>query len=246
MRLIPLLLIALIAVGCAAPRTPEPPPDPLALIAESAANIRDVDTFRITVAQTGPNYNLYTEYATVVFRMATGQYVAPDVMQASVRVLAAGLPITVDVYAKGADQWFRAIWTGNTWLNAIFQPTFNPAELIAGETGFQSALEALLELRYVGTTTLESGVEAQRIDATADGAKVTALLGGLIAPVGEVEVEVYIGKENRLPVRFVVREFNSPYAAPPPAGREAEPVTWLIDLYDFNAPARIDTPQGAS
>jgi hypothetical protein len=241
-----LLLIALIAAGCAAPRAAEPPPDPLTLITESASRIRDVDTFRITVAQTGPNYNMYTEYATVVFRMATGQYVAPDVMQATVRVLAAGLPITVDVYAKGADQWYRAIWTGNTWLNAIFQPTFNPAELIAGETGFQSALDALLDLEYVGATTLESGVEAQRIDATADGSKVTALLGGLIAPVGEVEVEVYIGRENGLPVRFVVREFDSPFAAPPRAGQEAEPVTWLIDLYDFNAPARLDVPEGAS
>ncbi|MCK6577497.1 MAG: LppX_LprAFG lipoprotein [Anaerolineae bacterium] len=239
-----LLIAAALLTACSGGAPTETAPDPLALVTEAAAKIRAVDTFQLSVIQEGPDYYLYTDYAAAVFRMATGQYVAPSVIQASVRVLALGLPVDVDVYAEGDDQWYRAIWTGNNWINQPFQAGFNAETLIAEETGFQKALESLIDLKYAGTTTLESGVNAHRLDATANGPDVAALLGGLIEPVGTVEVEAYIAVDSGYPVRFVIREFNSPYAATPTPGTQAEPVTWTIDLFDFNGAPNVDPPEG--
>lgn len=242
--LIALVALALLA-GCAGnvSSTPTPTFDPLALVMEAADNIRAADTFRLSVTQTGPDYQMLTDYGTVIFRSATGQYVAPREMQANVRVLAVGLPIQIDVFSRGADQWYRAIWTGNQWLNQPFQAGFNPETLISEDSGLQSALNALIQLNYVGEEELESGALVHHLTATANGPDVSALLGGLIEPVGEVVVDVYIDRETRQPVRFTIQEFNSPYAATPEVGEEEEPIIWTIDIYDVNAPAEMDAPQ---
>ena len=244
-----LIVIALAAlvllVGCSGngnSATPTPTFDPLALVTEAAANIRSAETFRISVTQTGPDYMLGTEYGTAVFNSATAQYVAPREMQANVRVGVAGLPIQIDVFSRGADQWYRAIWTGNQWLNQPFQEGFNPETLISAEAGIQSALDSLIQLSYVGEEQLESGATVYRLVASANGPDVSALLGGLIEPVGQVTVDVFIDTTTRQPARFVIQEFNSPFAATPEAGAEAEAVVWTIDVYDINAPSELDAP----
>jgi hypothetical protein len=229
--------------GCTGNATPTPSLDPLALVTEAAANIRAAETFRISVTQEGPDYMLATEYGTAIFRSATAQYVAPREMQANVRVVVAGLPIQIDVFSRGADQWYRAIWTGNQWLNQPFQEGFDPETLVSEEAGFQSALDSLIELNYAGEAELDSGAQVYHLTATANGPDVTALLGGLIEPVGEVLVDVYIDRETRQPVRFIIQEFNSPFAATPEAGEDDIPIVWTIDLYDIDAPAELDAPQ---
>lgn len=211
-RLFPLMMFfALIISACnggspPANTTPTPTPDPLVLVMEAAENIRAAETFRLNVSQTGPDYAILTDYGSVIFRRADAQYVAPGVMQAAVRVGALGLTIDIDVFARGADQWFRAIWTGNSWLHAAFSPGFNPEALIAEETGFQAAVDSVTALTYVGETALENGRQVLHIRGTADGASMNALLIGLIQMVGEVGVEVYIDAETRFPVRFVLTE----------------------------------------
>ena len=246
-----LLLIALVVlmVGCStAPPAPatETPVDPQQLIQEAADKIRAADTFRIDVTETGPDYSLYTEYATVFFRRAVAQYVAPGIMQATIRVIAGGLPLQIDVFSQGAEQWYRAIWTGNQWLKQSFAAGFNPETLIAEETGFQAALDALIDLTFVGEGELENGTPVYTLSATAEGPDVAALLGGLIAPVGIVNVEVHIHRETGYPVRFVVTEHDSPYAATPEPGEEPRPVVWTIDVFDINAAPELSAPADAA
>jgi hypothetical protein len=246
LRLLSFLLVALLVlVGCSGGTTAatEAPPDALALIQEAANNIRSAKTFRITVDQTGPDYKIITEYATVFFRRATAQYVAPGVMEAMIRVIAAGLPIQVDVFSHGPDQWYRAIWTGNQWVNQMFAAGFDPESLIAEKTGFESAVKAMIDLKYVGQEQLENGAQTDHLFATANGPDVAALLGGLIEPVGIVEVDTYIDRGTHYPARFVITEHNSPFAVTPEAGQEAKPVVWSIDLYDINAAPDISTPE---
>lgn len=239
------LVAALLLAACSGGTPTETPVDPIALVTAAADKIRSVSTFSLTVDQTGPDYYIYTSYARAVFKSARGQYVAPDEMQASVRVSALGVPVDVDVYAKADDQWYRAIWTGNNWLHEPFQEGFNPETLIAEDSGFQSALNSLIDIKYSGVMELESGVSADRLDATANGPDVAALLGGLIEPVGTVEVEAYIARDSGYPARFVIREFDSPYVATPLPGQTNDPVTWTIDLYDFNGAPQLDRPEGA-
>lgn len=243
MRHLWIVLALVLLAGCSGNNaTPTPAVDPLTLVTEAAANIRAAETFRISVTQTGPDYLMLTDYGTAVFHSATGQYVAPREMQANVRVGVAGIPIQIDVFSRGADQWYRAIWTGNRWLNQPFQEGFNPETLISQDAGIQAALDALIQLNYVGEEQLESGAQVQHLTATANGPDVSALLGGLIEPVGEVTVDVYVDTTTRQPARFIIQEFDSPFAETPEPGQEAEPVVWTIDIYDINAPAEIDVP----
>lgn len=247
LRLLSILLAALL-IGCTgSPAEPTAEPiDSLALVKEAAANIRSADTFRISVEQAGPDYQIYTEYTTVLFRRATAQYVAPGTMQAAIRVIAAGLPIDIEVFSRGAAQWYRAIWTGNQWVEQPFAPDFNPEMLIAEETGIEAALQSLIELDFVGETNLENGAPVYHLSASANGPDVSALLGGLIEPVGVVGVDVYIHRETRYPARFVITEQDSPYAVTPEPGMENEPIIWTIDVYDVDAPAELATPEIAA
>ena len=239
------LVVVMMLIGCTpAPTATEAPPDPVKLITEAATNIRSAKTFRISVDESGPDYVLYTDYATVFFRRAVAQYVAPGMMQASIRVLAAGLPISVDVFSMGAEQWYRAIWTGNQWLNQPFAPDFNPETLLAEETGFQAALTALIDLKYVGGAQLENGADVHHITATANGPDVAALLGNLIEPTGTVSVDVFIDRLTLFPVRFIITEFDSLFTTTPEPGQTADPVEWTIDVYDINAQPEIATPPG--
>ncbi len=251
LRLLSILLVVLL-VGCSgspgATQTPTATPDPLDLVKEAAAKIRAADTFRISVDETGPEYQIFTDYATVLFRSAKAQYVAPNEMQADVSVIAAGLTIEVQVFSRGAQQWYRAIWTGNQWFNQAFAPDFNPESLISEDTGIEAALKSLLDLSYSGETQLENGADVYHLAATADGPDVAALLGGLIEPVGVVGVDVYIDRNTLYPSRFVITEHESPYAVTaepgaPGSGGEADPVVWTIDVYDINAPAELSTPE---
>ncbi len=236
-------LLAALLSACSATPTQEAPPDPLVLVNEAVTNMRAAKTFRIGVTQAGPDYQIFTEFATVYFRQATAQYVAPGTMQATIRVLAAGLPVDIQVFSSGADQWYRAIWTGNQWVNQQFAPGFNPQTLIAEDTGFQAALQAMLELKYAGVETLENGVETFHLTASANGPDMAPLFGGLISPIGTVEVDAFIDRATRSPARFLVTEHESPSAVTPEAGQEAEPIIWTIDLYDINAPSAITTPE---
>jgi hypothetical protein len=241
-RLLVFVLVALLA-ACSTPAAETPTPiQPLDLITEAAGNIRSANTFRISVNEAGPDYIIYTEYAPVFFRRATAQYVSPGIMQANVRVVAAGIPLDIDIYAQGATQYYRAIWTGNQWVHQAFAQDFNPETLIAENTGFESALKALIDLKYVGEATLESGAQTDHLAATANGPDVAALLGGLIEPLGIVEVDVYVDKTSKQPARFVITEHDSPYAVTPETGQASQPVVWTIDIYDINAPSALTPP----
>ncbi|HVU12053.1 MAG TPA: LppX_LprAFG lipoprotein [Phototrophicaceae bacterium] len=246
------LLVILLLVGCSVGGANQPtptPPDPVQLITTAAANIRSAKTFRITVSENGPDYMIYTDYATVFFRSANAQYVSPGMMEATVRVVSMGaltIPIDVSIFSRGKNQYYRAIWTGGHWVNQAFAPNFDPESLIAENTGFQAAMKALINLSYVGQTQLETGENVYQLSATANGPDVAALLGDLIEPVGTVEVGVYIDTNTLFPARFTITEHDSPFAVTPTPGKTAQPVVWTIDLFDINGASQIETPEAVA
>ncbi|MGQ9888667.1 MAG: LppX_LprAFG lipoprotein [Aggregatilineales bacterium] len=239
MRYLPLVCMLLaLAAGCSAAPATETPPDPTTLVAQAAANIRASDRFRMTVERTGAPYEVDTGLGRVTFRRASAQYVAPDTLQATVSLTAAGLTAEVDIFARGENQWFRnVILTGGTWLNAPFAEGFNPQVLIAEETGFEAALAAVRELTYAGPAALEDGTPVHHISGVAEGHDISALLAGLIEASGLTQVEVYIHRETGLPARFVIVQ-------PETASEQfPTPTTWTVDIYDYGAPARLDDPE---
>ncbi len=233
------VLLLLMLVACTPAETAVvPTQDPFSLVQNAADNIRSADTFRIDVTQTGPDYAINTGYGSVLFRRATAQYVSPGTMQAAVRVSAAGLPVDIDVFSRGEDQWYRAIWTGGNWLHETFAPGFDPQTLIAEDTGFQAAMSAVIGLSFVGDETLDNGTNVYHLNGTAEGSAVNALLVGLIETQGDVGVDLYVDRETGYPVRFVLTEtvFNGE-GTPEPELR-----LWVIDVTNINAPAELETP----
>ena len=241
LRLVCSLLLGVFLLAACQTATPEPPPDPLALVTEASENIREMNTFRMLVEQSGAPFYVLTDLGNVQFRRAEAQYVAPRDMQAHVRLLALGLPADVDVYSRGDNQWYRnSILTANRWFNAPFSPGFNPENLIASETGFQSALRAMQNLQYVGVETLEDGSSVYHLTARANGPDVSGLMAGLVEMTGIVDVDVYVSRDKKLPIRFVIVD---------PATvteEEPKPTTWTMDIYDFNAEAKLEDPESTS
>lgn len=238
LRPVSIVIMAFFALaGCTGSAT-QAPPDPLQLLAQAASNIRAMDTFRMSVNLSGADYFIETDFGSVAFRRAVAQYVAPNVMQATVRVLLGSVPLDVDVFSRGENQWFRAgLWTGGEWVNATFAPGFNPEALIAQESGFQAALNAMIDLEMVGTAELEDGTPVYHLRAVAEGEDVSALMVGLIYATGNVNVEVYVHREEVYPVRFVIVQPDTA------TEEEPEPTTWTVDVYDLNAEPDIDDPE---
>lgn len=237
--IISLILIAL--AGCTGNATEAPPPNPTELITEAANNIRASQTFRMDVDRTGAPYKVETGLGSVIFRRAVAQYVAPDILQATVRLIAAGLPADVDIFSRGDEQWYRnAILTANNWLNAPFAIGFNPRTLIAEDTGFKAALNSLIDLKFVDDEDMADGTPVFHLKGTAKGEDIAALLAGMIQATGNVLVDVYIDQTQRIPVRFIIVQPDTVTEAEP------EPTTWTVDVYDINAEPEIDEPAGAS
>ncbi len=236
-RLATLLIGLMLAAGCAAQTADEPVPTPADLLTQAADRIRAAETFRMTVERTGAAYFITTDLGDAVFRRAEVQYVAPDAMQAKVRVLAAGLPIDLDFLFLGEKQWLRGIWTNNIWVSIAFAPGFTPAALIAEQTGFQAAIQSLTELQLVGRDQLVDGTPVWHLKAAADGEDVSAFMAGLIEVLGPVTADVYIHRETLLPVQFTIVQPDTVTADEP------EPTTWVIEIFDFDRPASIDNPE---
>jgi hypothetical protein len=232
-----IVAVPVIVTACGGGDTRYEAIDPLALVTTAADEIRQATQFNMSVDQTGEDYAIGTAYGNVLFRRATASYVSPRTMQANVRVNAAGIPLDIDVFSYAENQWYRAIWTGDNWLNEAFSPGFNPESLIAQDTGFQAALSAVRDLSYVGITSLESGQEVHHLRGTADGAGLNALLVGLIEMQGVVSVEVFISTADNYPARFVLVE-----TVPPGENGEASTRTWTIDITDINGEVLIDPP----
>ena len=75
-----LVLIALLLTACTGTATEEPL-DPVDLVTDAAENIRESDTFRMSVERSGASYFVETDLGSVDFRRAVAQYVAPELVQ---------------------------------------------------------------------------------------------------------------------------------------------------------------------
>lgn len=232
-----LMLLSLALVACTTSPTEEPPPDPLQLLTQAAANIRAAETFRMTVERTGTEYYINTDFGGAEFRRAEVQYQSPETIQSRVRVVAAGIPLDLDFFFRSTNQWLRGIWTNNLWLPIAFAPGFTPAALMAEDTGFQAAINALTNLQLIGREQLVDGTPVYHLTAEAPGEAIAAFMAGLIEVTGEVLADVFVHRETGLPVRFVIVQPDTV------SETEPDPTTWTIELYDFDQPVQIDVPE---
>lgn len=233
-----LLTLAFLAACSGGGGSPtEEPLDPRALLDESVVNLSNKHTFRLIVDRSGADYLFQTDLGPVIFDRAEGQYLASDTLGAKVKVKLGELPVEADVYAQGDQQWVRGIWTANAWSEGVIAPGFSPSKILSGEdSGLSTAMTAMVDPQLVGEEQLEDGTAVYHITATAEGAEVAALVVNLIQMAGTVNTDVYIDKNTRLPLRFIVVQPDTATDDQP------DPTTWTIDLFDFDAEPALDVP----
>jgi hypothetical protein len=233
-----LLLVITLITGCTGgAATPEPLPDTLEVLTKAATNIRAAKTFRMVVDRTGAEYRINTDLGTAVFKRGEVAYVAPETLQAKVRVLAASIPLDLDFFFKADKQWLRGIWTNNAWVSINFAPGFNPQALIAEQTGFQAALKSLRDIKMVGRENLIDGTPVYHIAATATGEAVSAFMAGLINVEGDVTADVYVDQKSFMPLRFVIVQTKAQWEP------GQTPTTWNIDVFDFDKAVGVNDPE---
>ncbi len=212
-------------------------PEPLDALNEAAVFFQTAESFKIEVLQEGAPYFIETDVTegALRFQRATIDYQAPDTLQGDVRASVFGAPFPFGVLARGTTQWVRLPGIG--WTSSyVFAPGFNPQDLIAAEKGFQAALGALLDIEMVGPDDI-NGVPVYHMTGRADGAIMRDLLVGLLEVEGEVLVDVYVQREDNMPVRLIITMPNTETEQVP------EPTRWVVDVYDFDQPVTIDGPE---
>lgn len=222
-----------------------PPPEPHALLEQVIFNLREVDTFRMLIDQTGAEYVFRVTLdqgqseVVAVMRRAEAQYINPNVLFATTTLKLGGLPaIGIDIFAQGSDQWFKL--AGSPWIQYPIAEGFDPGRLIQEDSGFPAALTALDSIEYIGAETLDTGVATQHIHGIAKGQVINDLMFGLLdVPAEEpVLVDVYVDIATTLPALLVVTLPNTA------TEQEPEDTQWRIEVYDINGAVTIAYPDG--
>lgn len=227
MRRLALLPLMLLLGACGTSNAPLP--EPLPVLNAAAEHINNAASFRLEIFQDGAPYNIESDVieGELLFDRARMDYVAPDVLQGQIRAQLMRLPFEFGIMARGEFQWVRLPGAG--WTDTLyFAPGFNPQTLIAEDSGFQAALNALIDIEMVGRETLEDGTAVYHIRGMADGPKVSELLVYIITTDDPVIIDAFVAVEDNRPVRLAVTIPGTETETEP------DPTRFVIDLYDFN------------
>ena len=250
-RVIRLCVLALLAWGLAAcggqdERAAVPTPeDPLLLLRQVIANLRQTPSFRLLIEQRGVPYPFSVTldqgatYVNATMQRAEGQFLTPETLYANVRLALGGLPpVGIEIFARATNQWFRL--AGSGWINYPVAQGFDPSSLIREDSGFSVALNQLRELAFVQLTTLEDGTPVFHLRGLASGAVINDLLFELINLQNDnVVVDVYIEPQRRLPVLLSV-------VVPDTASETQGNTEWRIELFDYGKEAAFSGPLEAT
>ncbi|MCS6836112.1 MAG: LppX_LprAFG lipoprotein [Anaerolineae bacterium] len=250
-RVLRLCVLALLTWGLAACGGSESsvaiptPEDPLVLLRQVIANLRQTPSFRLLIEQRGVPYPFTVTldqgatYVNATMQRAEAQFLTPETLYANVRLALGGLPpIGVEIFARATDQWFRL--AGSGWINYPVAQGFDPGSLIREDSGFSTALDQLRELAFVELTTLEDGTPVFHIRGLATGAVINDLLFELINLQNDnVIVDVYIEPQRRLPLLLSV-------VVPDTATNTQGNTEWRIELFDYGREASFSGPLEAT
>lgn len=230
-----LLFVATMLALAACSNTAAQPPDVLTIVEEAARHIQEANSFAVTIERTGAPVFIDPN-GLINFLRASGYYVAPDRVQARVRVTVSGLAGDIDVIAIGNDQYYRhSVLTGGQWLAAEFSPGFNAEALVRSESGLSRAMQAINDLALVGEQSL-NGIRVWHLTGTAAGSEVAALTIGLIPAEADVQVDLFVRTDNGQAERMVIVQPDTVSDAFP------EPSTWTVEVYDYNGEYAVQAP----
>lgn len=209
-----------------------PLPDARETLTKAAREIRTSKALKIKLQLTGAPSFVNPPDNTISFISADGAYASPDRIGARIVAKILGVAGEVDVIAIGDIQWFsNKILTGGKFIKQVFSPGFNAAKLISSDSGIESALQAIRELKMVGAETLD-GVKVYHLSGVADGKDMEALTIGLIR--GKVvNADIYINQNNSHVERVTLLQPDTV------TDKEPKPTIWNLEVFDYNDPAIV-------
>lgn len=230
-RYLLLTLLLLLLASCKSEQAP--PPAAEQILAQSAQRMQSLKGFQVSIDRDGAPAFLDYEQTLSLSRLS-GHFVAPDRIQAVVRVIAPGIVVEVDVVSIGKIQWQTNVITGQ-WEQLPEEWGFNPATLLEGESGLPAILIAdLSALQLSEGAELEEmpGKKMYFLQGTLAGETLYDLSNWLIGP-GPMDAQIWIDPETYDLHRAILTE----HAGDPDLER-----TWQIDFWDFDSVIEIEPP----
>lgn len=228
-----LLIFCFYLVACTQPAapTPEPTPtpDPMAILRQAGEAMGELQTASWQISRTGgPAYIDQTQ--TLNLSEASGQFAAPDAIQATIKVESSGAVLQVQTIAIGEEQWMTNPLT-QAWMKLPPNFGFNPSVLFNAELGWRPLLnENVTEARLVALEETDGGLQYQ-IEGTVTGERVAVLSAG-IAQDQSLTFNIWVDATTHLIHRL---QFST-------TSPTSEPAQWLLTFTDFNAQLTITPP----
>jgi lipoprotein LprG len=218
-------------VGCGGQSIPDLPPEEI--VSSSVARMQTMPGYSLLIERSGGSAFLDTN-ETISFRRAEGKYVLPDMVSATVKVVAIGLVAEVEMISIGENQWQTNFLTGE-WEMVPPDFGFNPSLLFHPEVGIPNVLaNDLSALELTGTEELVEvpGQQLYALRGTLAGQPAYEMSFGLLGP-NDMNVTMWIAPGTFELYRLVIVEL----------GVDGEEDTvWLLDFWDFDQVTEISPP----
>jgi hypothetical protein len=205
---------------------------PAEILLRSSQRLQSLGGFHVSLLRTGAPAYLDTG-GTLSFSRLDGNYVAPDSIQAKVKVVTPGIVVEVDVISIARVQWQTNPITGQ-WEQLPEDWGFNPASLFEAQSGLPAILISDLSDLQVSKGELDEmpGKVFYLLTARLGGKNLYTLSNGLIGP-GDMDAQIWIDPQTFDLHRVLLIEY----------AQDAElERTWQIDFWDFNKVIDIQAP----
>ena len=230
LKIIVILGLVIIA-SCGGEEVADLPPEEI--VSSSVTRMQAMPGFSFLIDRSGA-FAFLDPQETISFSRAEGKYMAPDMVDSSVKVVAPGLVAEVELIAIGEKLWQTNLLTGE-WEVMLPELSFNPSVLFHPETGIQSALaNDLSELELIGIEELEEspGQQLYMLTGKLEGERAYQMSFGLIGP-DELLVSLWIQPVTFELHRLIVVEVGV---------NGEEDTEWIIDFWDFDQIIEIAAP----
>ena len=234
-----IFLVALVLLPGVAHAQGEPAPAPKDLLGEALAQLQSAESFRLAIEQSGEPYQLALTFDGVNMLPATlasadAQIISPNELHISAR-LRLIIPLALDIYSRGDRQWL-SFPSGASWIPLPAFADFDAGRLLAPGDGIEKLMTDLKSPQIADAEALVDEQPAWRINATAAGDAVEALLFGFIDPKDDVTIDAYITvADGRLALIEILMQETV-------GDRGIDPSVWHIKFYDYDAPRGFDAP----
>ncbi len=229
-KYIPLLLTLMFTLtGCGPKIDMDLPPGQI--IQSASERMQSLEGFSFLLDSQGAPAYLDSE-GYYMFSQMEGDFVAPDRLQATFRIVTPGLVTDVSTICISDQQW-ETHWVTGEWELLPPDLSFNPMLLFNPETGIQSIASGLTDLQLTGVEELETmpGQKLYVVTGRMEGDHLYELSYGMMT-FQTLDARLWIDPQTFDLYRIEMTEDT---------GVEEEKI-WVLEFWNINETADIQPP----